>query len=316
MCGLFGYFATEEGKTVDLDFLKECGTRAATRGGQAHGLAQVYKGEVKGWRSPGDLEDNLDCIDWVAGATAVIGHTRYSTSGPASINNNNQPLMVSWDKTKYAFVHNGTLSATAWRELKKENKCKTDCDSELIARYAPCTGFTADNLGSALRASITQLEQHGRQYRACNPSYAMLALLPKRLYMVREGNPLYLMHRPEGTYLCSIDVENGKPLDVERAWYFDTIPDTRTSLPGDPKQYKPKPKTAPSHTAWYVKSSEITGDPKEKNLMEVKEAMDPVEWAVYNGLIATPPTDLHGTRRDLAELAVVIAEFMRWEEPV
>lgn len=60
-----------------------------------------------------------------------IGHTRWSTSGPANINRNNHPF----NSQRYSLVHNGSI--TNWQELVKRTdslnrNMRTGCDSEVL----------------------------------------------------------------------------------------------------------------------------------------------------------------------------------------
>ena len=230
MCGIFGYVAQDKDQVANTSLLKWMAEECVSRGNHSHGISQYVGDKIHTFRSPGSFSDNLDSLDWCEGAKAVIGHTRYSTSGSPEININNQP--IHWEKSDFilkdkegqritvdemSMVHNGTLSN--YRDLISRFNAKdvlhTDCDSEIIG-YITRTRLA---LGYSMEEAITVATEalgttpafktyKGAGYRD-TPPYALMYLYQNKLHSYRDGNPLFWYQGDSGLYFSSVSFTRG-----------------------------------------------------------------------------------------------------------
>jgi len=221
MCGIFGYLATKDGDSPNINLLKMMADENTARGGDSHGISQVIGDDIVTFRSPGSFSDNLDALEWCEGAKAVIGHTRFSTSGTWEENKNNQPLFwgdQTWKKgegenaktttvPKMSMVHNGTLRN--YSELKKKWRCesllKSECDSEIIGYMARCFHASGQEFGKAIIESAKQLQSSPT---VGGPPLALLFLYNGKMWTYRNGNPTYWYHGDSGIYFSSIEFDS------------------------------------------------------------------------------------------------------------
>ncbi len=128
MCGIVGYWGSQDPKKIILDGLR----RLEYRGYDSTGVAIFDNKQLKVFRAPGrltNLETKIHDIDF-SGPTG-IGHTRWATHGEPN-ERNAHPHKVG----PVAIVHNGIIEN--YVEIKKDliksgSILTSDTDSELVA---------------------------------------------------------------------------------------------------------------------------------------------------------------------------------------
>lgn len=138
MCGIFGFIKTEESKLDGLKMAKVFGHFSESRGKDASGLA--INNPLLGVKSANNfsrafvshdwsvLRNNLNAISR-ASRNILIGHTRLATNGDASVDENNQPVILN----DFIGVHNGIICNTKSIEIKFEiNQVVSELDSEVL----------------------------------------------------------------------------------------------------------------------------------------------------------------------------------------
>ena len=118
-----------------------------------------------------------------------IGHTRYSTSGPASRNRNNHPF----NSQRYSLVHNGGISD--WQnvvpKIGLDAKMRTGCDSEMLIHLLEERNLIQngvqhmmDSIPGSSRVAVATLGHH--------------ADLEQRLWLFRnKSNPIFILTIPQ-----------------------------------------------------------------------------------------------------------------------
>lgn len=195
MCGVFGFISVD-GSGPDPATLKRLAFSTQRRGLHAHGLAWVdATGRLRRYKAPGPIGRNLGCLTRVARARMLIGHCRYSTSGPAADNGNNHPHSCDggW------IVHNGTIHNAERLAFEWDLPVTTDCDSEVLGL------LIEEQDGTLLDRVATAAE-------LLEGPAVMLGLWtrPARMAIVRRGKPLH------------IDVDDSGNV------YFASLPDCLT----------------------------------------------------------------------------------------
>jgi amidophosphoribosyltransferase len=157
-CGVFGIFAPGQ----DVANITYFGLYALQHRGQESAGIVVSNGErletVKGMGLVAQVFDDPSRISQLRGDLAM-GHTRYSTTGSAKINNA-QPMQVEHPQIgPIAIGHNGNL--TNYRQLREELEQKgvefeTSSDTEVILRLMQQT--PGADLKTVLRRSLPRLE--------------------------------------------------------------------------------------------------------------------------------------------------------------
>jgi glucosamine 6-phosphate synthetase-like amidotransferase/phosphosugar isomerase protein len=84
---------------------------------------------------------------------SLIGHVRWATSGPASVNSNNHPFIGKANGFGFSVVHNGIISDPLDAANRLGVKLSTDCDSEVIEKMISISGDVA----FGLRRCLTEL---------------------------------------------------------------------------------------------------------------------------------------------------------------
>lgn len=200
MCGVFGFVAND-GRRADEDSIVRIARVTQRRGAHAFGLAWIDgAGRLKTFKRQGPISNELGIVAMAAAeARMLIGHCRYTTSGPqdANINNHPHPADGGW------IVHNGMIHN--WQRTVRRFGLlpNSECDSEVL-------GLLIE------QGSGSVLERCARAARRCaGGPLVMLGLWhrPNRLVMVRDGGqPLHTADTREGTYLASL--ADGLPGDV------------------------------------------------------------------------------------------------------
>lgn len=199
MCGVFG--AVSYGGEIDRSVLLSIARTAEQRGRHAHGLAWVdAAGRLRRYKAEGAIGRNDVWVDLVAGARAVIGHTRYATQGRWTDNENNHPHPSDggW------IVHNGVVRN--YRSLVDGHDLfpSSDCDTEAIALLIEQHSGT---LAERVRDAVSLVE---------GPTVVLgLWTRPLRVAVARAGNPLCISRADGVAYLCSLPAGlPGKPRQI------------------------------------------------------------------------------------------------------
>jgi glucosamine 6-phosphate synthetase-like amidotransferase/phosphosugar isomerase protein len=199
MCGIFGYVATEHGKP-DMYRLEELAIVTSTRGDDAFGLAWMdSKGGIGHFKRPGSALENLDALELVKDAVAIIGHCRYATKGNPWNNDNNHPHVSG----EGFLVHNGTVPDHVTLAKRRRIALETECDSELLAK------MVARGRGT--------LEARARKAFHVTPApMALLGIYPdeRQMLVARRTKPLHFGKDGTGLYLASLAI--GLPGAVKR----------------------------------------------------------------------------------------------------
>ena len=205
MCGIFGYVAKSPKARVDVDIFKKIAKDCSSRGTHSFGVSQIVSGGLWTYKQPGSVSMYIDKLDWIAGATAVIGHTRHSTSGHWSNNSNNQPIAFGSPKTPvpFAVAHNGSFDN--YSELKEHLSLETDCDSEIIGSSICRTISEKVGFSGALLSSANLMTRNKMQ-----APFAILMINKDRVYAVRNSNPLHIWDEGDGVYFSSITITNAE----------------------------------------------------------------------------------------------------------
>ena len=131
MCGIVGYYGTEDAVPLLLKGLK----RLEYRGYDSAGLALLADTSIEVMKKAGkvvDLERDVD--DSVLRGTIGIGHTRWATHGEPNDNNAHPHL----DQTeKFALIHNGIIeNYTSIKTYLEQNSVqfKTETDTEVLVQ--------------------------------------------------------------------------------------------------------------------------------------------------------------------------------------
>lgn len=225
MCGIFGYVAKDGGPSVDIQILSNIAKDCASRGGHSWGLSQVVGDSILTHKQPGDVRGALDRIRWAEGAIAVIGHTRHSTSGHWSNNNNNQPIQFlasdgPSDKhpIQFSVAHNGSFDN--YDEIRKGLSLATECDSEIIGANIARMLSGSVGFAEALVASTKLMHRKTTQstYTSTSGSkvektelvhqapYSVLLLTKNLVYAERHSNPLHYWDTGTGVYFSSLRI--------------------------------------------------------------------------------------------------------------
>lgn len=156
MCGVIGAFSEDRLSRDDLqDFLK-LAKQSRVRGLHACGLS---------WPDPS--RPTLRCVTFYRGFDpfkaavdnladnppwALIGHTRYSTSGDWTVDANNQPLRLR----ERTLVFNGVVSQAEKPQYEAEFgvQCDSDNDGEVFLRLAERPGFDPARFVAEIRGSF------------------------------------------------------------------------------------------------------------------------------------------------------------------
>lgn len=183
MCGLFGYWGTPL-PTNQIGLLRRVAHSQSSRGHDAFGIAWRVLDEKKSLghmlKQSGDVAEHLGVLDKAAQAYSLIGHTRWTTHGTAACNANNHPHSFTFQNQKCWLAHNGVISSYRSIEKKFGLQLKTDCDSEVIARYIEESN---GSILSRVKELVDEID--------ADAPFAMSAILPNGILLARRGNPLY-----------------------------------------------------------------------------------------------------------------------------
>ena len=178
MCGIAG--AVNHGTSgITVGALRKMAMGIERRGPHAYGVAWIdadNRTRMHKWCGP--ISKNLDIFDAMQKPRAVIMHTRYSTHGDPSANENNHPHPCDggW------IVHNGQIPNHD--ELTDEYGLlrSSECDSEVLGLMIP-------EFKGTLLDRVTKTVNLCDRTRPLN--MAGIWGGPNRLVVVKRGNPLF-----------------------------------------------------------------------------------------------------------------------------
>ena len=191
MCGIVAVSGRREAAPVLLDGLR----RLEYRGYDSAGIATVDAGKLARRRSVGkiaNLAEMLACEPLPG--TIGIGHTRWATHGPATVNNAH-PHQAG----RVAVVHNGIIEN--YREIRESLSNKgyifdSETDTETIAKL--CEWHLDEGLDPYHAASKT-IEGLAGAFAIC----FLFDGLEDFLFAVRKGSPLAVGHGDGEIFLAS-----------------------------------------------------------------------------------------------------------------
>ncbi len=191
MCAIFGVLDYKGNLTgvQRLRVVKALGTAAEVRGTDATGIAFFQRNQLciqKAAKPAHKMKYRIP-----AQVRYIMGHTRMTTQGHASRNQNNHPFPGRVDGTTFALAHNGVLCND--RELRRSNRLPlTDIETDsyiavqLIEQLNELTFYSLQKMAESVEGSFvfTVLDQDSN------------------VYFVKGDNPLTIYHYPElGIYL-------------------------------------------------------------------------------------------------------------------
>jgi len=191
VCAIFGLLDYKGNLTAvqRLRIIKTVGTAAEVRGTDATGIAFFQRDKLCIQKAPKPAHKMKYRIP--AEVRVIMGHTRMTTQGSASKNQNNHPFPGKAGNKAFALAHNGVLRN----------------DLELRRRRAlPSTNIETDSY-----IAVQLIEQQKevtfnslrRMAEAVEGSFTFTVLdQDNNLYFVKGDNPLTIYHYPElGLYL-------------------------------------------------------------------------------------------------------------------
>jgi len=191
MCGIVGYIGHRNASSILTEGLK----RLEYRGYDSAGIATLQSGDLHISRAVGklaNLEAELDARP-ITG-TLGIGHTRWATHGPATIENAHPHATQA-----LAVVHNGIIEnhAELRQNLREQGYgFSSQTDTEVITLLIQSYLDGGAEPLSALKRSLDRLEG----------AYAIAVSFaddPDHLFAARKGSPLAIGHGTGETYLGS-----------------------------------------------------------------------------------------------------------------
>ncbi len=203
-CGVFGIYSNGSG--VDAAEATYYGLFSLQhRGQESAGICVSRKGRVDCHKEMGLVSGKFcDGLAALKGATAAIGHVRYSTMGDSSLVNA-QPLIVSSPSGPLALAHNGNIiNAKELRaELESEETAfQTTSDSEVVA--ALIAKNSASGLGKSVAHAMERLKG----------SYALVLMTKDQVVGVRD---------PKGMRPLALGKLDSAYIFASESCAFDTI---------------------------------------------------------------------------------------------
>ena len=191
MCAIFGLLDYKGNLTAaqKLHLVRELGTAAEIRGTDATGIAYFQRDKLCIQKAPKPAHKMKYRIP--AEVQYIMGHTRMTTQGKASKNQNNHPFPGKAGDQKFALAHNGVLT-NDWNLRFSEILPKTDVETDsfvavqLIEKQKEVSFQSLKTMAEKVEGSFTFtiLDQDNN------------------LYFVKGENPLTIYHYPKlGVYL-------------------------------------------------------------------------------------------------------------------
>ena len=195
MCAIFGLLDYKGQLTAaqQLKIIKVLGTAAEIRGTDATGIAFFQRGRLciqKAAKPAHKMKYRIP-----ADTRIIMGHTRLTTQGSASHNQNNHPFSGRAGNTAFALAHNGVL--TNEMQLRKQHHLpETEIETD---SYAAVQLIEQQNEVSprSLSQMAELLEGH----------FTFTVLDQGSLYFIKGNNPLTIYQFPAlGLYLYASTV--------------------------------------------------------------------------------------------------------------
>ena len=203
-CGVFGISSNESG--LDAAEATYYGLFSLQhRGQESAGIAVSRKGKIECHKEMGLVSGRFcDGLGSLSGASAAIGHVRYSTMGDSALVNA-QPLIVPSSRGPIALAHNGNIINA--RELRAELEAEgvsfqTSIDSEVIA------ALIAKHIDEGMAKSVMKAAER------LKGSYALVLLTKDQLIGVRD---------PKGMRPLALGSLDGAYALASESCAFDTI---------------------------------------------------------------------------------------------
>ena len=190
MCGIAGYIGNENG----VDYVFSALKRLEYRGYDSAGIAVLKDGESILAKAKGKLVNLAPELEKLPSSNIAIGHTRWATHGPATIENAH-PHKAG----KVCLVRNGIIENYA--ELKKELQEKgavflSDTDTEVIAHLINAKLEELGDEELALRSSLKELKG----------AFALGVIFENvgnRVFLAKKGSPLCIGQAKDATFFGS-----------------------------------------------------------------------------------------------------------------
>jgi asparagine synthetase B (glutamine-hydrolysing) len=188
MCGLFGFI----GRSAQGEVIRKLAFLASQRGPDSWGVFSRGR-----WWDKLRQSGKLDPAEiGVEDKQLVIGHCRLATSGALGAI---QPITCG----EVVIAHNGNFYDAIRFRPAFFPRLKTDCDSEVLGLAIDAESRKASLLRSVVSVMAKRLN--------CSPT-AFLVARRRRLVAFSQGLPLFQLRRQEGTYFCSLQVDDAAPI--------------------------------------------------------------------------------------------------------
>lgn len=181
MCGIVGYFGTDDARDVILKGLKKLEYRGYDSAGVA--LFNPDKDKVEIYKAKGRVDELTKTIDFSFETHFGIGHTRWATHGEPNYINSHPHTSMSG---RYIIVHNGVIEN--FKKLKVERladfKFKSETDTEVIVNLIEYYSRRM-NTPEAIRKTLSMLDG----------SYALLIIDTQdleHLYVAKNKTPILI----------------------------------------------------------------------------------------------------------------------------
>lgn len=138
MCGVIGFYSKNPNSALDAPAIKALFRQSKIRGLHAFGFTAWQAGPgLQTWKGQTleELERYLDDA-FRRPVVALVGHTRYSTSGDWKEPANNQPIHIHQGDQELSLAFNGVISMKTKAEFSRDygKQYVTDNDGEIFAR--------------------------------------------------------------------------------------------------------------------------------------------------------------------------------------
>ena len=196
MCGIVGYVGTKEAAPILMEGLR----RLEYRGYDSAGLAVLgFDGEMHSVRRPGKLDRLEEAIaDKHPWGSCGIGHTRWATHGPPTLENAHPHLS---NDGSIALVHNGIIENASTLRTKLESEgveFQSDTDTEVVVHLIDRLWGEDGTLEDAVAAALEQVIG----------AYGIAVISsrdPGKIVVARNGSPLLLGVGRNGEVLVGSD---------------------------------------------------------------------------------------------------------------